>query len=124
MLKLRAGLTALLLVLFTAWTVVPAAAQDSAPITKYHVDANLTEDGVAHVTVNFTMDFGAVSGRGPYFLFLTQQDGTGGQYYVFDYSNIQVSSPSERGPRTASGCESATRMSPTKPRRTTSSATT
>lgn len=105
MLKLRAGLTALLLVLFTAWTVVPAAAQDSAPITKYHVDANLTEDGVAHVTVNFTMDFGAVSGRGPYFLFLTQQDGTGGQYYVFDYSNIQVSSPT--GARTDTQREGA-----------------
>ena len=78
MLKLRAGLTALLLVVFTAFTVVPAAADANAPITKYHVDVNLAENGVAHVEVDFTMDFGAVSGRGPYFLFPTRQDGTGG----------------------------------------------
>ncbi|MDO5678450.1 MAG: DUF2207 domain-containing protein, partial [Propionibacteriaceae bacterium] len=106
MLKLRAGLTALLLVLFTALTAVPAAADDSAPITKYHVDVNLTKEGVAQVTVDFTMDFGAVSGRGPYFVFPTRQDGQAGQYYVFDYSNIQVSSPT--GARTDTQRESTT----------------
>lgn len=105
MTKLRAALTALLLVLFTAWTVVPAAADDSAPITRYHVDVNLTEAGVAQVEVDFTMDFSAVNGRGPYFLFPTRQDGEGSQYYVFDYSNIQVSSPT--GARTDTQRESA-----------------
>lgn len=92
MLKLRAGLTALLLVLFTAWTVVPAAAEDSYPITKYHVDVNLTEQGVAQVKVDFTMDFSVVNGRGPYFLFPTQQEGQG-QRFLFEYSNITVDSP-------------------------------
>lgn len=105
MLKLRAGLTALLLVLFTAWSAVPAAAQGSAPITRYHVDVNLTEDGVAQVSVDFTMDFSAVNGRGPFFLFPTQQDGADGQYYVFEYSNIQVTSPT--GARTDTQRESA-----------------
>ena len=103
MLKLRAGLTALLLVLFTAWTVVPAAAEDSYPITKYHVDVNLTEQGVAQVKVDFTMDFSVVNGRGPYFLFPTQQEGQG-QRFLFEYSNITVDSPT--GARTETQRES------------------
>lgn len=103
MLKLRAGLTALLLVLFTAWTVVPAAAQDSYPITKYHVDVNLTEEGVAQVEVDFTMDFSVVNGRGPYFLLPTQQEGQG-ERFIFEYSNITVTSPT--GARTDTQRES------------------
>ncbi|GAA4898945.1 hypothetical protein GCM10025789_16160 [Tessaracoccus lubricantis] len=73
--------------------MVPAAADDSAPITRYHVDVNLTEDGVAQVEVDFTMDFSAVNGRGPYFLFPTRQDGEPGERYVFEYDNISVTSP-------------------------------
>ncbi|MCG6567027.1 DUF2207 domain-containing protein [Tessaracoccus sp. ZS01] len=92
MLKLRAAFTALLLVLFTAWAVVPAAADDSAPITRYYVDVNLTEDGIAQVEVDFTMDFAAFNGRGPYFLFPTQQEGDG-KRYIFEYDNISVASP-------------------------------
>ncbi|WP_052459785.1 DUF2207 domain-containing protein [Tessaracoccus massiliensis] len=103
MLKLRAGLTALLLVLFTAWTVVPASADGGAPITKYHVDVNLTEQGVAQVKVDFTMDFSVVNGRGPYFLFPTQQEGQG-QRFLFEYSNITVDSPT--GARTETQRES------------------
>ena len=58
MTKLRAVLSTLALALVSAWMVVlPAAADDSAPITRYDVTANLTSEGVAQVTIYFTMDF-------------------------------------------------------------------
>lgn len=96
MTKLRAGFVALLLALATTWVVaLPAAADDSAPITKYHIDVNLTEDGVAQVTVDMVMDFSVVSGRGPYFVFpRTQEDGANpDENYVFSYSHFTISSP-------------------------------
>lgn len=95
--KLRSGLLALVLALTAVWLgVLPAAAQDSAPITRYDVTADLTADGVAHVTIDFTMDFSVVRGRGPYLLLpLLQEDGANpDENYVFNYSNIEVSSPS------------------------------
>ncbi|MBB1514350.1 DUF2207 domain-containing protein [Tessaracoccus sp. MC1627] len=95
MTKLRAGLLALLIALAVAWVgVVPAAADDSAPITRYDVDVVLRTDGVAGVTIDFTMDFSALRGRGPYILLPTlQEDGANpDENYVFRYSNISVSS--------------------------------
>ena len=48
MTKLRAGLSALLLALLSTWLLVlPAQADDSAPITNYDVKVNLTPEGVA-----------------------------------------------------------------------------
>ena len=96
MTKMRAGLAALLLALFATWAVaLPAAAENSAPITKYHVDVNLTDEGVAQVRIDMVMDFSAYPGRGPILMFPTRQrDGANpDENYVFDYSNWQVSSP-------------------------------
>ena len=112
MTKLRAGLTALLLALLSALlVVVPARADTSAPITQYDVQVNLTPKGVAEVTVNFTMDFGQVRGRGPILVFPTRQDDgkNPNEQYVFTYSDFSVSSPS--GARDPSGSRSATRTS-------------
>ncbi|NHB85656.1 hypothetical protein G7085_16490 [Tessaracoccus sp. HDW20] len=66
MTKLRTGLAALLLALLSTWAVVlPAHADTDAPITRYDAKVNLTPQGVAEVTIDFTMDFGVVRGRGP-----------------------------------------------------------
>ncbi|MHA6511197.1 DUF2207 domain-containing protein [Tessaracoccus sp. Z1128] len=95
MTKLRSGLLALLLALGAAWLgVMPAAAEESAPITRYDVDVQLAEEGVASVTIDFTMDFSVLRARGPYILLPTlQEDGANpDENYVFDYSGIQVSS--------------------------------
>ncbi len=97
MTKLRAGLLALVLAVTAAWLgVMPSSAADSAPITRYDVDVVLDPDGVANVTLDFTMDFSVVRGRGPYILLPTlQEDGANpDENYVFDYSNIEVESPS------------------------------
>ncbi|AQP45029.1 DUF2207 domain-containing protein [Tessaracoccus flavus] len=96
MTKMRAGLAALLLALMTVWAVsLPAAAEDSAPISRYHVDVNLTEQGVAQIRIDMVMDFSVVAGRGPILTFpLRQADGANpDENYVFDYSNFTVSSP-------------------------------
>lgn len=95
MTKLRAGLAALLLALVSAWVVVvPAHADDSAPFTNYDVVVNLTDEGVAEVTIDFTMDFSVVRGRGPEILLPTRQDDGANpdEQFVFMYSNISVSS--------------------------------
>ena len=95
MTKLRAGLLALLIALAVAWVgVVPAAAEDAAPITRYDVDVDLSADGVASVDIDFTMDFSVLRARGPYILLPTlQEDGANpDENYVFDYSDVSVSS--------------------------------
>ena len=97
MTKLRAVLASVALALLTTFAVaLPASADDSAPITRYDAVVTLTPEGVAEITVNFTMDFSAVRGRGPIVLLPTRQtDGADpGWDYVFDYSDIRVSSPS------------------------------
>lgn len=92
----RLALSALLLALIGVFGMVsPAAADDSAPITKYHVDVNLTPEGVAQVSIDMVMDFSVLSGRGPILLFPEVQnagDNHPDMQYVFDYSNWQVSS--------------------------------
>ncbi|HMR49615.1 MAG TPA: DUF2207 domain-containing protein [Arachnia sp.] len=92
----RLALSALLLALIGVFGVVsPAMADDSAPITRYHVDVNLTPEGVAQVTIDMVMDFSVVSGRGPQLLFPEVQDAGDNHpnmQYVFDYANWQVSS--------------------------------
>ena len=56
MTKLRSGLLALLLALAVVWVgVMPAAAEDAAPITRYDVDVDLSTDGVASVNIDFTV---------------------------------------------------------------------
>ena len=88
MTKLRAGLSALLLALLSTWLLVlPAQADDSAPITNYDVKVNLTPEGVAEVQIDFTMDFAQVRGRGPSFVLPTKQkDGANPEEeYVFRY---------------------------------------
>lgn len=94
MTKLRAVLSAVVLALVTfSVAALPAAADDSAPITRYDVTADLTKEGVAKVSIDFTMDFSAVEGRGPYVILPTRQDSGDPKYqYAFDYSNISVSS--------------------------------
>lgn len=96
MTKMRAGLAALLLALMTAWVaVLPASAEDSAPISRYHVDVNLTDEGVAQIRIDMVMDFSVVPGRGPILTFpVRQEDGANpDENYVFDYSDFTVSSP-------------------------------
>ncbi|MDF1488886.1 DUF2207 domain-containing protein [Tessaracoccus caeni] len=92
----RVALSALLLALVGVFSIVaPARADDAAPITKYHVDVNLTPEGVAQVTIDMVMDFSVVSGRGPILFFPEYQDAGDNQpnmQYVFDYSNWQVTS--------------------------------
>lgn len=92
----RVALSALLLALVGMFGIVaPAAADDSAPITQYHVDVNLTPEGVAQVTIDMVMDFSQVDGRGPILLFPEYQDAGNnnpGMQYVFDYSNWEVTS--------------------------------
>ncbi len=90
----------LLLALFAGLlaVVVPAAtavADDSAPINKMDIAVELDSDGTAHVTMDFTMDFGRRSGRGPVLQFYTtQKDGRNpDEEYVFDYSRPDVESP-------------------------------
>lgn len=88
---LAAGLLALL----CAWLgVLPAqAASESAPITRYEVDVVLAPEGVAEVTIDFTMDFTEVEGRGPYLTLLTRQDSADPDYqFAYEYSDIEVSS--------------------------------
>lgn len=95
MTKLRSGLLALLLALAVVWVgVMPAAAEDAAPITRYDVDVDLSTDGVASVNIDFTMDFSVLRARGPYILLPTlQEDGANpDENYVFDYSDLSVSS--------------------------------
>ena len=97
MTKLRAFLASVVLALLTVLAVAqPAAADDNAPITRYDATVNLTDDGVAEITVDFTMDFSQVRGRGPIIILpLRQEDGADPDWdYVFDYSNIRVDSPS------------------------------
>ena len=104
MTKLRAGLTALILAVFSVVMLAsPASADDAAPITRYHVDVNLTPQGVAQVKIDFTMDFGQFRGRGPLIILPTRQDDGANpdEQYVFEYSNFAVSSPSGASSRTS-----------------------
>lgn len=73
---------------------MPAHAADSAPITRYHVKVDLTEEGEAKVTIDMTMDFAEVEGRGPYILLPTRQDDGQNKHeqFVFEYDDIEVSS--------------------------------
>ena len=74
----------------------PAQADDSAPITKYHIDATLTPEGTTEVTIDMVMDFSQRRGRGPIFAFPERQrDGENpDEWYAFPISDIRVSSPS------------------------------
>ena len=88
------ALLAGLLVFFMA---APAAhAVDGTPYRDINVDVRLDEQGTAHVTMEFTMEFDQKSGRGPVLrFFTTQKDGQNpDEEYVFDYSKPKVSSPS------------------------------
>ena len=91
----RAFIAALLGLLVVLVPALPAQAATSAPITRYDVDVNLRDDGVAEVVMDFTMDFGQFSGRGPILQFSTKQyDGNDRDYwYNFEYSRPRVSSP-------------------------------
>lgn len=94
---MRIGLAALLLALVGVLGLVsPAAADTSAPITKYHLDATLTPEGSTEVTIDMTMDFSQKSGRGPLFAFSErQEDGQNpDEWFSFPISGFQVSSPS------------------------------
>ncbi len=94
---MRLGLAALLVaVVGVLGLASPANADDSAPITKYHIDATLTPEGVTQVTIDMTMDFSQQRGRGPIFSFPErQEDGQNpDEWFAFPISNIQVSSPS------------------------------
>ncbi|NLE98874.1 MAG: DUF2207 domain-containing protein [Propionibacterium sp.] len=104
----RALLAALVAAITVLGVALPAYANTSAPITRYDIDVTLRDDGVAEIVMEFTMDFGAVSGRGPILEFATKQyDGQDPDYwYNFDYSRPQVSSPS--GARTNLSVDSST----------------
>ncbi len=89
------GLAALLLAVVGILSLVsPAEADDNAPFTKYHIDATLTPEGVTEVSIDMTMDFSQVRGRGPTFLIQErQEDGQNpDEWFSFPVSDIQVSS--------------------------------
>ncbi|MGO1385375.1 MAG: DUF2207 domain-containing protein [Arachnia sp.] len=93
---LRIGLAALLLAVMSVLGMVsPASANDDAPVTRYHVDATLTPEGVTEVTVDMSMDFSQLRGRGPLIaLAERQEDGENpDEWFSFPISNISVSSP-------------------------------
>ena len=94
---LRIWMTALMLAMVGVLGLVsPAHADASAPISKYHIDTTLTPEGVTQVTIDMTMDFSQLRGRGPTFSFPErQEDGQNpDEWFSFPISNIQVSSPS------------------------------
>ena len=80
----------------TATGALPARAEAGVPITNYDVAVNLTPEGVAEVRIDLTLDFGARSGHGPYIALATAQDdgANPSMEYTFEYSDVQVSSPS------------------------------
>ena len=92
------GLLALAIVLLTAFLAAPQAwADESAPFTHWNVDVNLSLDGVAHVNAELEMDFSKTVGRGPVFVLPTRQPGgEDGQFYRYEISGINVSSPRPR----------------------------
>ena len=90
----RVGIAAFLIALITLVAAPLAAANDSAPVTQWTIDVNLTDEGVAQVQAEMTMDFSQVAGRGPEFVFpMRQSTGNSGEYVTFDISNLSVSSP-------------------------------
>lgn len=91
----RLAVSVLLAMLVLVMPATTAQAAGGAPITRMHVDVTMQRDGRADVVMDFTMDFGHRSGRGPVFLFHTaQEDGQdSGEEYVFDFSRPHVSSP-------------------------------
>ncbi|RMB62252.1 DUF2207 domain-containing protein [Tessaracoccus antarcticus] len=94
---MRMGLAVLLLAVVGMLGVAsPASADQSAPITKYHIDATLTPGGDTQVTIDMVMDFSQFRGRGPTFVFPErQEDGQNpDEWFSFPISDIQVSSPS------------------------------
>ncbi len=94
---LRIGLAALMFaVVGVLGLVSPANADENAPFTKYHIDATLTPEGITQVSIDMTMDFSQVRGRGPEFLLQErQEDGQNpDEWFSFPISDIQVSSPS------------------------------
>lgn len=76
---------------------LPAHAAGGTPYQDINVDVRLDDEGTAHVTMEFTMDFSKRSGRGPVLRFYTtQKDGQNpDEEYVFNYSDPKVSSPTD-----------------------------
>ncbi len=94
---MRIGLAALLLAVMGVLGLGSSASADtSAPITKYNINATLTPEGSTDVTIDMTMDFSQVRGRGPIFSFPErQEDGQNpDEWFAFPISNVQVTSPS------------------------------
>src|SRR5690554_1641007 len=92
---LRAVLASLVIGLFGVVALVaPAAADEGAPYTQFHTTVDLSEDGVAHVTIEMTLDFGQRSGRGPLIDLVDRQaDGQNpDEWYSFPISDIEVTS--------------------------------
>ena len=72
--KLIRTLLATLLAAMASLVVAPAARADgSAPINWWNVDVTLTEDGVAHIEMEWEMDFTKTEGRGPILQLSTRQ---------------------------------------------------
>ena len=94
--KVLRGLFVMLVVVAAGAVNTPQAhAQDSAPVNWWNVKVNLSSDGVAHVDATLEMDFSKVKGRGPVFaLPKRQRTGNENQWYRFEISGVQVSSPS------------------------------
>lgn len=87
--------TALAIALLLSVLATPSATADGGtPITRFHAEVRLAEDGLAEVTVDFTMDFSAQRGRGPIYVLPTRQDAGNGKDYRFSYGPVEWSSPS------------------------------
>ena len=74
-------------------TPVAARADDKTPITRFHATVELDEDGDADVTLDFTMDFSQVRGRGPIIVLPTRQAAGDRNDLLFDYVGFLWTSP-------------------------------
>lgn len=90
--RLLAALAGLLVFFITA---LPAHADSGTPYQDIDVAVQLDSEGIAHVSMEFTMEFQERSGRGPLLMFYTtQQDGQNpDEEYVFYFSKPTVTSP-------------------------------
>jgi len=72
----------------------PAAASDPEDvITKYDMTIDLDSDGVAHVRLDLTVDFGVRPNNGPYLTYVVKQRFDGEQDRVYRISDLRASSP-------------------------------
>ncbi len=74
-------------------SAMPAPDLGDDVVTHLAMAIDLTPDGVAHVTLDLTMDFGTTPAHGPYLTWLTQQPFDDDRDRVYRISDVHASSP-------------------------------